>query len=121
MPVKRTSVSQSTSAAPPPKSTWWVYLIQTTAHTFYAGITTNPARRWRQHCGQLKGGAKYLKAFPPQAMVYLAPQPSHAVAAHIEAQLKKTSHQAKKAWLGKAALASQKYLAQWKISARPSF
>jgi len=41
-----------------------VYLLKNT-HTQYTylGITNNSARRIRQHNGEIKGGAKYTRAF----------------------------------------------------------
>ncbi len=98
------------------KNSWWVYLIQTTAGSFYAGITTNPHRRWRQHCGELRGGAKYLKAFVPQQIVYLAPCRDHALAAAREAQLKQMAHQEKEKIIQQAFVQTQKYLHSWQLA-----
>jgi len=97
------------------KNSWWVYLIQTTAGSFYAGITTNPYRRWRQHCGDLRGGAKYLKAFLPQRFVYLAPYPDHAGAASREVQLKQMAHLEKEKMIQQAWGPTQKYLRFWQL------
>lgn len=38
-----------------------VYLVEC-PRGLYCGITTNPERRFRQHSGELKGGAKSIKA-----------------------------------------------------------
>ena len=38
---------------------YWVYLLRCGDGSLYAGITTDPARRLRQHRGELSGGAKY--------------------------------------------------------------
>ena len=38
---------------------FYTYLLRCEDHSLYAGITTDPARRFAQHCGKLSGGAKY--------------------------------------------------------------
>lgn len=44
---------------------WFVYLVENKHQQLYAGITTNPTRRLRQHNGELTGGAKALKGKGP--------------------------------------------------------
>jgi len=58
-------------------STWWVYVIQSEAPRtsrktgkalpgfHYVGSTTDPARRLRQHQGELKGGGRYTAKHRP--------------------------------------------------------
>lgn len=46
-------------------SQWYVYLLRTASNTLYTGITTDPARRIRQHSGELRGGAKALRGKAP--------------------------------------------------------
>jgi putative endonuclease len=60
----------------------------------YTGVTTDLERRWREHSG-LKQGAKYTRADPPEAIVYVEAQPDRSQACQREAAIKKLSRAAK--------------------------
>lgn len=58
------------------ESEYWVYVLQSQRKRFgkrgkplkgfhYVGCTTDPARRLRQHNGEIKGGAKYTACHTP--------------------------------------------------------
>lgn len=58
---------------------WWVYVIQSTQPRVtktgravpgfhYVGSTTDPARRLKQHNGEVKGGGKYTSKHRPWKM-----------------------------------------------------
>lgn len=85
------------AAASPPASTtaskanWFVYLIRTAKGLLYTGISTDPARRLRQHQGELAGGAKALRGKGPLQLVWQYPAPNRAVASRWEYQLKQLS------------------------------
>lgn len=53
-------------------ATYWVYVIQSLARRprglagfHYVGCTTDPARRLRQHNGELVGGGRYTAKYRP--------------------------------------------------------
>lgn len=55
-------------------SVWWVYVLQSQAPRpqgrpgfTYVGCTTNPARRLRQHNGEIAGGGRYTAKHRPWA------------------------------------------------------
>ena len=44
---------------------WFVYLMQCADGSFYTGVTTDLARRLRQHNGEIVGGAGYTRGRRP--------------------------------------------------------
>lgn len=69
-------------------STWYVYLIRTKQGTLYTGITTNPARRIRQHSGIIKGGAKALRGKSPLSYQSIFEVADKSLAMQLEAWIK---------------------------------
>lgn len=67
---------------------WFVYLVQTAKGVLYTGISTNPARRLRQHSGELAGGAKALRGKGPLRLVWQYQAPNRSEASRLEYQLK---------------------------------
>ena len=76
---------------------YFVYLIRCRGDTLYAGITTDLARRMRQHRGELPGGAKFTRAHPPLALEAVWCAEDRSAASKLEAQLKRCSHAEKQA------------------------
>ncbi len=74
---------------------WFVYIIRASDNSLYTGITTNVKRRWRQHCGELKGGAKYFNGRKPKDLAFIERQPDRSSASIREVQLKKLSRKQK--------------------------
>ncbi|MEW5682979.1 MAG: GIY-YIG nuclease family protein [Pseudomonadota bacterium] len=76
-------------------SNWYLYMVQTAAGTLYTGISTDPARRLRQHSGELAGGAKALRGKGPLTLVYSQSLSDKSAAAKAEYQLKQLPRAAK--------------------------
>ena len=76
---------------------YYTYLLRCTDGSLYAGITTDPERRLREHRGEKGGGARYTRAHPPLGYAALWPQPDRAAASRLEARLKKLTHSEKEA------------------------
>lgn len=68
------------------ETSWYLYIIETQQGTLYTGITNDLPKRWQAH---LDGkGAKYLRAHPPKAIVYLEKHTNRSEASVKEAQIK---------------------------------
>lgn len=68
---------------------WFLYIILCADGTLYTGITTDVARRLRQHDGGR--GAKYLRGRAPLQLAYVEGGHTRSSAARREAQVKKLS------------------------------
>lgn len=90
-PAAAASPPASTTATSATNANWFVYLIRTAKGLLYTGISTDPARRLRQHQGELTGGAKALRGKGPLQLVWQYPAPNRAVASQWEYQLKQLS------------------------------
>lgn len=49
---------------------WFVYLVRCSDDSFYTGVTTDLARRLRQHNGEISGGAGYTRGRRPVDLVW---------------------------------------------------
>lgn len=70
-------------------SAWWVYLVRSRSGKLYTGITTDPERRFREHCGEGGRGARFFRGDPAEAMVYCEPAENRSMASQREAAIKK--------------------------------
>lgn len=68
---------------------WSVYLLRCADNTLYCGVTTDLARRVRQHNGEMAGGARYTRARRPVTLVLARDFPSRGEAQRAEARVKK--------------------------------
>ncbi|MFM7067550.1 MAG: GIY-YIG nuclease family protein, partial [Gammaproteobacteria bacterium] len=66
-----TALPPSTVAGPDRDSGWTVYIIESERGTLYTGITTEPARRFREHAAGR--GARWFRGVAPRRFVYLEP------------------------------------------------
>ncbi len=65
---------------------WFCYILKCADGSLYAGITTDPSRRERQH--NAGRGAKYTRGRRPVKMVYCEPADNHAQALRREHTLR---------------------------------
>ncbi len=73
---------------------WFVYILQCADGTFYSGITTDLARREREHnVGRL--GARYTRGRRPVKLVYSEAAANRSEAAQRECALKTMPRSAK--------------------------
>ena len=80
---------------PAVKSDWCVYLVRCADGSLYAGVTTDPQRRLRQHNGELTGGARYTRARRPVTLVYQERCSDRSSACQREAEIKSLSRSQK--------------------------
>lgn len=72
---------------------WQVYMILCSDNSLYTGITTDPARRLRQHASGR--GAKYFRGRRPEKLLYLETGHSRSSAGRREAEIKRLTHAGK--------------------------
>lgn len=82
-------------------SVWIVYLIETDAG-LYCGITTDIARRYKQHCNG--SGAKFFRCAKPIRVAYTEIQPDRSSASKREYAIKQLSRKQKLALINSASL-----------------
>lgn len=80
------SISTATDA---PSSCWFIYLVRTGANSLYAGISTDPERRLRQH--QSGKGARALRGKGPLTLVWRQQVEDKSQALRLEYRLKQQS------------------------------
>ena len=66
---------------------WHLYLLRCRDGSYYAGITTDVARRFRQHAEGR--GAKYTRAHPPDCVLGSRAYPDRSSASRAEHALKR--------------------------------
>lgn len=74
---------------------WCVYMVRCADGSLYAGVTTDPERRLRQHNGDLVGGARYTRTRRPVTLVYREACADRSAACRREAEIKSLSRSAK--------------------------
>ncbi len=67
---------------------WYVYLARCSDDSLYCGITTDLERRFKEHNGELAGGAKYTKSKRPVQLCVYAICDSRKSASQLEARVK---------------------------------
>ena len=67
---------------------YYLYLIRCAGNRLYTGITTDPARRFREHRGEKPGGARFTGANPPESLEMVWTAPDRSAAQRAEYRLK---------------------------------
>lgn len=82
-------------------SSWWVYIIETAQGRLYTGISTDPERRFEEHCATARGeknakGARFFRSQTPKALVYCESVADRSTASRREAAIKAMSPREKR-------------------------
>jgi len=73
-------------------------MLRTAAGHLYTGITTDVARRFKEHCDGVRG-AKALRGKGPLTLLHHEAVGERGDALRLEAQVKRLSAAGKRAWL----------------------
>ena len=76
---------------------YYVYILRCEGDSLYTGITTDPARRLRQHRGELPGGAKFTAGKRPLRYAAMWEVSDRSTASRLEAKIKRLTHTQKEA------------------------
>ena len=80
---------------------WSVYLVRSASGALYCGISTDPQRRFAEHC---RGrGARFFHSSPAQALVYVEACADKGSALRREIAIKRLGKAAKEALVASAA------------------
>lgn len=82
-----TNKEAATTEAPP----WHIYMIKTRLDTLYTGVTTDVARRFKEHCSGNKRSARYLKGKGPLELVWHQVVGTKSAALQYEYRVKQLS------------------------------
>jgi len=70
---------------------YFLYIIETQKGKYYTGIAKDPTRRFLQHQGKIKGGAKFFRSDPPSLLIYMKKYANRSLAQKKESAIKKLS------------------------------
>lgn len=73
----------------------YVYILRCADGSLYTGITSDLQKRFRQHAGEEKGGAKYTAAHPPMYFEAVWETESRGDALRLEGRIKRMERQKK--------------------------
>ncbi|HDX8353694.1 TPA: GIY-YIG nuclease family protein [Aeromonas dhakensis] len=85
----RKTPSGAEPAACPPTCHWFIYMVRTASGLLYTGISTDPARRLRQH--QSGKGARALRGKGPLTLAWQQAVGEKGAALRLEYRLKQQS------------------------------
>lgn len=73
---------------------WYVYMIKASDGSLYTGVTTDVARRFKEHASPEKG-ARFFRGRKPLEVVYTENHPDRSSALRREAAIKKLTRDQK--------------------------
>ena len=76
-------------------ASWYVYIVRCGDGSLYTGVTTDRARRLRQHNGKLPGGSSYCRSRRPIKLLWSKKKASRAAALKREYAIKQMTKPAK--------------------------
>ncbi|AEF55373.1 GIY-YIG nuclease family protein [Marinomonas posidonica] len=76
-------------------TSWSLYIIKTRLNTLYTGISTDVDRRFKEHSGDGKKAARYLRGKGPLELVWQHAVGSKSEALMIESRIKKLNRRQK--------------------------
>ncbi len=74
---------------------WHVYILRCADGTLYTGVARDPARRLRQHNGELAGGPRYTSGRRPVELLWSESATDRGSAQQREARIKRMSREEK--------------------------
>lgn len=97
---------------------WFVYMIRTNDAQVYTGITTDMARRWREHQSG-KAGARYFRGREPVQLCYLEATDNRSSASQREYAIKALSASAKKQLIAAQSLRTSTVIKLYELEGLP--
>src|SRR5687768_12146794 len=76
---------------------WYVYIVRCADHSLYTGVTTDVARRLKEHNANNKLAAAYTRARRPVVIVYKEALATQSCALKREYEIKQLTSDAKEA------------------------
>ena len=70
-------------------------MVRSRSGKLYTGISTDPERRFREHCGEGGKGARFFRGDPAEEIVYREMAENRSEASKREAAIKKLRRSAK--------------------------
>ena len=74
---------------------WYLYVVRTVDRYLYTGVTTDVARRYREHLAQGRRTARFLRTHKPGRLVFSELIGGRSLALRVEYRFKRLPRQAK--------------------------
>ena len=97
---------------------WFVYMIRTSDAQVYTGITTDMARRWREHASG-KMGARYFRGRQPVQLCFLEGEHNRSTASQREYAIKSLTATGKKQLIAEHLPQTHALIAHYQLEVLP--